>query len=93
MLYYFFSTGVKRVLDGEIKPAASKADEGKLHVRYTTLPLTPETQYSVLETDYKSYAVLWSCSGFGPVHTQNAWIMTRQRLAPGEVLQKVNNIV
>ena len=77
------------MLEGEIKPASSKAEEGKLHVRYTTLPLTPETQYSVLETDYKNYAVLWSCAGLGPVHTQNAWIMTRQRLAPGEILQKV----
>lgn len=88
--YIDFSTGIKRVLEGEIRPAASKAEEGKLHVKYTTVPLTPETKYSVLETDYDNYAVLWSCSGLGPVHTQNAWIMTRKRLPPGEVLQKVN---
>lgn len=80
-------TGIKRVLDGEIKKAASKAEEGKLIVKYT-IPLTPETKYSVLETDYDSYAVLWSCSGIGPFHTQNAWVMTRERLAPGTVLQK-----
>jgi len=84
-----FSTGVKRILEGEIKPAASKAEEGKLQVKYTTIPLTPETKYSVLETDYDSYAVLWSCQGIGPVHAQNAWVMTRQRIPPGEVLQKV----
>lgn len=83
------STGIKRVLEGEIKKAASKAEEGKLIVKYT-IPLTPETKYSVLETDYDSYAVLWSCSGIGPFHTQNAWVMTRERLAPGTVLQKVN---
>ncbi|XP_068968001.1 apolipoprotein D-like [Bombus flavifrons] len=80
-------TGIKRVLEGEIKKAASKAEEGKLIVKYT-IPLTPETKYSVLETDYDSYAVLWSCSGIGPFHTQNAWVMTRERLAPGTVLQK-----
>lgn len=80
-------TGIKRVLEGEIKKAASKAEEGKLIVKYT-IPLTPETKYSVLETDYESYAVLWSCSGIGPFHTQNAWVMTRERLAPGTVLQK-----
>ncbi|XP_043257764.1 apolipoprotein D-like [Colletes gigas] len=80
-------TGIKRVVDGEIKKAPSKAEEGKLVVKYT-IPLTPETKYSVLETDYDTYAVLWSCSGIGPFHTQNAWVMTRERLAPGTVVQK-----
>ncbi|XP_076663722.1 uncharacterized protein LOC143366491 [Andrena cerasifolii] len=80
-------TGIKRVVEGEIKKAASKAEEGKLVVKYT-IPLTPETKYSVLETDYDTYAVLWSCSGIGPFHTQNAWIMTRARLAPGAIVQK-----
>jgi hypothetical protein len=84
-----FSTGIKRILEGEIKPAASKAEEGKLQVRYTTIPLAPETKYSVLETDYDSYAVLWSCQGIGPIHAQNAWVMTRERIPAGEVLQKV----
>ncbi|XP_020283414.1 apolipoprotein D-like [Pseudomyrmex gracilis] len=85
-------TGVKRILDGEIKPAASKADEGKLQVKYT-IPLTPETKYSVLETDYDTYAVLWSCQNLGLAHTQNAWIMTRQRIPPGEVLQKAYGVL
>lgn len=80
-------TGIKRVVEGEIKKAPSKAEEGKLIVKYT-IPLTPETKYSVLETDYDTYAVLWSCSGIGPFHTQNAWVMTRERLAPGTVVQK-----
>lgn len=86
------STGIKRILEGEIKPAASKAEEGKLQVKYTTIPLTPETKYSVLETDYNSYAVLWSCQGIGPVHAQNAWVMTRDRIPQGETLQKVFTI-
>ncbi|XP_012286567.1 apolipoprotein D isoform X4 [Orussus abietinus] len=86
-------TGVKRILEGEIKPSPSKAEEGNLRVKYTTIPLTPETQYSVLETDYDNYAVLWSCSGIGPVHTQNAWLMTRQRLPSGEVLQKAYGVL
>lgn len=82
------STGIKRVVEGEIKMGASKTEKGKLVVKYT-IPLTPETKYSVLATDYDSYAVLWSCSGIGPFHTQNAWIMTRERQAPNPVLQKV----
>ncbi|XP_014482005.1 PREDICTED: uncharacterized protein LOC106748207 isoform X2 [Dinoponera quadriceps] len=86
-------TGIKRILEGEVRPAASKADEGKLHVKYTTIPLTPETKYSVLETDYDSYAVLWSCQGIGPVHAQNAWVMTRERIPSGEVLQKAYGVL
>lgn len=84
-----FSTGIKRILEGEIKPAASRSEEGKLHVKYTTFPLTPETNYAVLETDYKNYAVLWSCQGIGPINAQNAWLMTRSRRPAAEVLQMV----
>ncbi|XP_076246977.1 apolipoprotein D-like [Calliopsis andreniformis] len=80
-------TGIKRVVEGEIRKPASKAEEGKLTVKYT-IPLSPESKYSVLETDYDTYAVLWSCSGIGPFHTQNAWIMTRERVAPNPVMQK-----
>ncbi|KAH0567330.1 probable serine/threonine-protein kinase kinX [Cotesia glomerata] len=86
-------TGIKRVLEGEIKPAASKAEEGKLHIRYTTVPLTPETNYVILETDYKNFAVLWNCNGIGPFHTQNAWIMTRARIPPGDVLQQAYGVL
>ncbi|KAG8037738.1 hypothetical protein G9C98_005949 [Cotesia typhae] len=86
-------TGIKRVLEGEIKPAASKAEEGKLHIKYTTVPLTPETNYVVLETDYKNFAVLWNCNGIGPFHTQNAWIMTRARIPPGDVLQQAYGVL
>ncbi|XP_076303411.1 apolipoprotein D-like [Lasioglossum baleicum] len=85
-------TGIKRVVEGEIKKAASKAEEGKLVVKYT-IPLTPETKYSVLETDYDSYAVLWSCAGIGPFHTQNAWVMTRERIAPGPTVQKAYSVL
>ncbi|XP_011639852.1 apolipoprotein D-like [Pogonomyrmex barbatus] len=86
-------TGIKRILEGEIKPPASKAEEGKLQVKYTTIPLTPETKYSVLETDYDSYAVLWSCQGIGPVHAQNAWVMTRERIPSGKVLQQAYGVL
>ncbi|XP_058799297.1 apolipoprotein D-like [Phymastichus coffea] len=82
-------TGIKRVLEGVIRKSPLKTEEGKLHVKYTTVPLIPlETQYNVLDTDYDSYAVLWSCSGIGPVHAQNAWIMTRSRNPSIEIMQK-----
>lgn len=89
LLINYYSTGIKRVLEGEIKPAASKSEEAHLNVKYNSVPFTPETQYSVLETDYANYAVLWSCSGIGPFHAQNAWLMTRERVASPEIMQKV----
>lgn len=86
-------TGIKRILEGEIKKPASRSEEGKLNVKYTTFPLTPETNYAVLETDYKNYAVLWSCQGIGPIHAQNAWLMTRSRRPAGEVLQMAYGVL
>ncbi|KAK9889508.1 hypothetical protein WA026_004789 [Henosepilachna vigintioctopunctata] len=80
-------TGIKRILDGDME-LTGRAGEGKLEVKYQTYPITTTTSYSILDTDYDSYAVMWSCSGYGPVHTQNAWVMTRERLAPANVLQK-----
>ncbi|KAJ8670054.1 hypothetical protein QAD02_001313 [Eretmocerus hayati] len=82
-------TGIKRVLEGELKEPPSKSEEGKLHVKYTTVPLIPlESQYTVLDTDYKNYAVLWNCQGIGLAHAASAWIMTRERLPAGEIIQK-----
>lgn len=48
-----------------------KGDEAKYNVEYTSLPVTYDTTLNVLDTDYKSYAVIWSCNSIGPVgHTR-----------------------
>lgn len=44
--------------------------EGRMIVKYSALPIPYDTEYVVLGTDYDNYAVLWSCSGIGPVHTR-----------------------
>ncbi|XP_017770322.1 PREDICTED: uncharacterized protein LOC108558043 [Nicrophorus vespilloides] len=85
-------TGVKRVISGNLQ-LAGKQDEGKLNVKYTTSPISQETTLSVLDTDYDNFAVVWSCTGIGPIHAQNAWLMTRDRLPTGEVLQKAYGIL
>ena len=85
-------TGIKRVVEGEIRNVV-KGAESKLNVKYSTLPVPFETQYSVLDTDYDSYSVVWSCSSIGPLRTQNAWVMTRERLAPGTVLQMAYGVL
>lgn len=60
---------MKRVIDGNLD-LAGRSGEGKLHVKYTTTPISTESTLVVLDTDYDSYAVVWSCSGLGPVHAR-----------------------
>lgn len=57
--------------------------EGRVMVKYSSAPLPYDFEYSILDTDYDSYAVMWSCSGIGPVHTRkfidlHAFILLRQ---------------
>ncbi|VVC36990.1 Lipocalin family conserved site,Lipocalin/cytosolic fatty-acid binding [Cinara cedri] len=85
-------TGVKRVLDGEIRLIV-KGAESKMNVKYSTLPVPYTTEQMILETDYDSFAVVWSCSSLGVANTQNAWILTREKLAPGTVMQKAYGVL
>ncbi|CAH1103586.1 unnamed protein product [Psylliodes chrysocephalus] len=85
-------TGVKRVIDGHLE-LSGRVGEGKLNVKYSTTPLSSQAILTVLDTDYDNYAVIWSCSGFGPLSAQSAWVMTRERLPSGPVLQKVYGVL
>lgn len=71
-----------------------KGKEGRFTVRYETFPASYDTQLVVLDTDYDSYAVMWSCSDLGGIgHTQSAWVMTRERIPPGPVLQSAYGVL
>lgn len=85
-------TSIKRVLEGEVRLVV-KGSESLINVKYPNLPIPYESQLSVLDTDYDSFAVMWSCSSLGIVNTQNAWILTREKLAPGTVMQKAYGIL
>ncbi|XP_049874015.1 apolipoprotein D-like isoform X2 [Pectinophora gossypiella] len=85
-------TGMKRVLDGHLQ-MIGREGEGRIIVKYAALPIPYDTEYSILDTDYDSYAVMWSCSGIGPVHTQNAWVLTRERLAPIATMQAAYGVL
>lgn len=85
--------GFQRIIEGEVILPSTKSEEGKLNLRYTTTLSNSPTNYHVLETDYKQYAVLWNCNSLGPVHTENLWIMTRDRLPSSETLQKVKYLL
>ncbi|KAH9631558.1 hypothetical protein HF086_004719 [Spodoptera exigua] len=71
----------------EIKGQAtqvSRSDEAKLAVSFPSLPVNVEAPYWVIDTDYDSYAVVWSL---------NAWILTRERNPPVEVMEKAYSVL
>ncbi|XP_023950161.2 apolipoprotein D [Bicyclus anynana] len=85
-------TGMKRVMGGSMQ-TIGREGEGRLIIKYSTMPNSYDNEYSILDTDYDNFAVMWSCSGIGPVHIQNAWILTRDRLAPPLVMQYAYSVL
>nr|XP_021200366.2 apolipoprotein D isoform X2 [Helicoverpa armigera] len=79
-------TGFKRIMEGHLQKVGREG-EGRVMVKYSSAPLPYDFEYSILDTDYDSYAVMWSCSGIGPVHTQNTWLLSRDRLPSLAVMQ------
>jgi apolipoprotein D and lipocalin family protein len=86
-------TGVQRIISGTMK-LTGKEDEGLFNVRYSGLPIAYDTVLKVLDTDYESFAVIWSCSGVAPFgHTESVWVMARERVPSGPVLQKIYGVL
>ncbi|CAD0194610.1 unnamed protein product [Chrysodeixis includens] len=79
-------TGFKRIMEGHLQKVGREG-EGRVMVKYSSAPLPYDFEYSILDTDYDTYAVMWSCSGIGPVHTQNTWLLSRDRLPSLAVMQ------
>lgn len=67
---------MKRVMGGSMQ-TIGREGEGRLIIKYSALPNSYDNEYSILDTDYDNYAVMWSCSGIGPVHIRkyghNLW--------------------
>ncbi|KAJ0182734.1 hypothetical protein K1T71_002103 [Dendrolimus kikuchii] len=85
-------TGFKRLMEGSLQ-MVGREGEGRFMVKYISTPLPYDYEYSILDTDYDNYAVMWSCSGIGPVHTQNTWLLTRERIAPISAMQNAYNVL
>ncbi|CAG4983785.1 unnamed protein product [Colias eurytheme] len=81
-------SGVKSGILG-VAVQVSRSDEAKLSVRFPSLPVDIPAPYWVLETDYDNYSLVWSCMDLGFMHTEIAWILTRQRHPPLSVLEQV----
>jgi apolipoprotein D and lipocalin family protein len=90
---FFHSTNVQRIISGVLE-STGKAGEGRYNIKYSTFPINYDASLVVLDTDYDSFAVIWSCSRIGPFgNTQSAWLMTRERFAPGPVIQRAYGVL
>lgn len=85
-------TGVASSIEG-IGRLIGRSDDSKLTVTFPSLPLPFDAPYWVLDTDYESYAVVWSCTNLGVFNVRNVWILTREPKPPVAVLEKAYQVI
>ncbi|KFB42319.1 AGAP009282-PA-like protein [Anopheles sinensis] len=86
--------GVERIISGVMDKGGKTPKDGRYQIEYTSFPYNYNASVMVLDTDYDSFAVLYSCSSFGPVgHAVSAWLMARERLPAGPVLQRAYGVL
>jgi len=80
---------------GEVSRAVGEAivreqsEPAKLAVRFSEY--APYGPYWVVDTDYESYAFIWSCTDylFGLGHTEFAWLLGREKHLEHEVVSRI----
>lgn len=85
-------TGVASSIQG-IGRLIGRFDDPKLTVTFPSLPLPIDAPYWVLDSDYNTYAVVWSCTNLGVLNTRNVWILTREPNPPIAVLEKAYQVI
>ncbi|KAG4072240.1 hypothetical protein HA402_005962 [Bradysia odoriphaga] len=68
---------------------------GKLIVNFAPVPIPGQpSNYWILDTDYDSYAVVFSCVQIVPgfIYTTNAWVLTRARNPPQTLLRTAYDV-
>ncbi|CAH1400707.1 unnamed protein product [Nezara viridula] len=83
-------TGAKSTVNGAVKKNNS-GNSAQMHMTFPYLPV--DAPYWVLETDYDTYAVVWSCTNFGLFSARNAWILTRDKNPPLKVMEKAYSVI
>ncbi|CAH0549844.1 unnamed protein product [Brassicogethes aeneus] len=66
----------------------SKNDPAKLSFHFPSIDV--DSPYWILATDYKNYAVVWSCAEFESYDysIRGAWILTRSKNPTSRIIQK-----
>lgn len=84
---------MQRIISGTMKDYP-KSDDAIYNIRYNALPVAYDTTLRVLETDYKNFALIWSCNAIGSLgHTESVWVMAREREPPGTILQTIYGVL
>ncbi|CAH1116667.1 unnamed protein product [Phaedon cochleariae] len=83
-------TGHPISVDGTVH-LNSTSGEGKMIVNLFSVG--KDVPYWILDTDYKTYTVVWSCRELSIIgETLTAWILTRERNPPKEVIDKAISV-
>lgn len=85
-------TGAATSIEG-IARLIGKSDDPKLSVNFPSLPLPFDAPYWVLDSDYTTYAVVWSCTNLGVFNVRNVWILTREPRPAVSVLEKSYQVI
>ncbi|KAF2356922.1 Lipocalin/cytosolic fatty-acid binding domain [Trinorchestia longiramus] len=92
--------GKRNNVVGQAKLANPESTEGKLSVSFSSE--TPyenmanevtDSNYWVLDTDYTSYAVVWSCRNALIFNTQFLWVLTRERNPPTTLINRALAVI
>jgi len=78
-----------------MRKAEVKMDQeisGQMRFNWTDLPDAFEDfNYLVLDTDYDSFSVIYSCAMFGPAKIEQMWLMTRERSDGKKYSEEMND--
>ncbi|KAK0094088.1 hypothetical protein PV326_011835 [Microctonus aethiopoides] len=91
-------TGTESVIVGSAVADKSQCGNNtscsKLIVEFP-IPIVGKAQgtYWILDTDYTSYSIVWSCTDFIFSHVKYLWVLTREPKPPKSVLDKANTIM
>ncbi|KAK3870477.1 hypothetical protein Pcinc_024303 [Petrolisthes cinctipes] len=78
-------------ITGEAKFTGSTS-EASLTVSFQGIPFG-DGSYNVLDTDYTSYAIVWSCQDLLLFNTQILWILTREQNPSSTLIDNVRQII
>ena len=79
-----------------IEGAAKCNANAQCYVSFTSPPFFDrDPNYLVLDTDYTSYSIVYSCNNFlnGLMKYENVWFLSRTPLVSTDLLNKVTNII
>nr|XP_022915566.1 apolipoprotein D-like [Onthophagus taurus] len=85
-------TGIRSTIEGKAN-MNGRSDDPKLTITFPQLPLNLQSPYWILDTDYDTYSVIWSCNKLGIFSLRNAWILTRSKKPALSSMEKAYSVL